>query len=189
MTRRAAFVDRDGTLNRERSFVKHVDELEILPHALDSVRRLTEAGFEVVVITNQSGIARGLYDEMTLDRIHGAMHDALQRLPRGYFHCPHHPDESGPYGRDCHCRKPKTGLIEQAAEVLGLDLARSYVIGDSARDVIAGRSLPLRSVLVRSGKPWREQLDRLERDGYAPDFVADDIRAATEWILTDRPAP
>lgn len=186
--RPAVFLDRDGNLNRERSFVTRVEDIEVLPGVTAALRQLATAGYALVVVTNQSGIARGLYSESDLAGIHATLHARIDRLPDAYFHCPHHPEQSGPYGRVCTCRKPATGLIESAAELLHLDLARSFVVGDSARDVLAGATLPLRSVLVRSGKPWEAQLAACRDAGYAPDHVAEDLAAAAAWIL-DQAAP
>ncbi len=182
--RPAVFLDRDGTLNRERGYVTDPADLELLPGVVDALRSLRARGFTLVVITNQGGIARGLYDENVLTRVHERLHRETDGVITGYFHCPHHPDESGPYGGPCRCRKPASGLVETAIEVLGLDPSRSFVVGDSARDLACGAKLPVRTVLVQSGKPWRDELAKLEHDGYAPDHVTADLCAATTWILS-----
>ena len=106
------FLDRDGTLNRERGFVTHPEELEMVPGVPAAIRKLAEAGFRLVVLTNQSGIAQGLYTEAELAKVHAALHEELGGLPSAYLHCPHHPDHEGsPYGGPCRCRKPSDGLL------------------------------------------------------------------------------
>jgi D-glycero-D-manno-heptose 1,7-bisphosphate phosphatase len=185
LSRPAVFLDRDGTVNVERDFVRHPDEIELLPGALDAIRALRGAGYRVVVITNQSGIARGYLDESTLARIHAKLDGALSGLVDAWFHCPHHPDTGvvEGYVGPCSCRKPADGLLRRAAELLDLDLTRSWIVGDSARDVLAGRELPLRSVLVHSGKPIELQREALRQAGVAPDAEAADLAAAARVIL------
>ncbi|HLU38039.1 MAG TPA: HAD family hydrolase [Planctomycetota bacterium] len=185
MRRRAVFLDRDGTLNRERGPVCSPAELEVLPGARDAVARLDSAGWPVVVVTNQSGVARGLYDEATVARVHAALHDALDRRPRGYFHCPHLPEgrASTGYACDCPCRKPKDGLLRQAAATLDLELAGSFLVGDSARDLLPGKAHGMRAILVRSGKPWEVELAKLTAAGAIPEAVVDDLAAAADLVL------
>lgn len=176
---RAVFLDRDGTLNRERGFVTKPEELEILPGVVPALQALRAAGYRLVVVTNQSGIAHGLYGEHDLARVHEALHAGLAGLPDAYLHCPHHPDVDG----ECGCRKPAPGLLLQARELLGIRFEGSVLVGDSARDLLAGRVLSLRTFLVRSGKPWREELAHLAAAGVAPDEVCDDLAAAVDLVL------
>lgn len=180
----AVLLDRDGTLVVERHYLAQPDQLELLPGVVPALRRLRDAGFELVVVTNQSAIARGLVDEAGLARIHERLHEMLEGLPRAYLHCPHHPDAgAGPYRRPCDCRKPAPGLIARAAALFELDLRRSWIVGDSARDVLAGRALGLRGALVRSGQPLQPAFEELARVGYVPDLVVDDLPAAAAAIL------
>lgn len=184
MNRRpAVFLDRDGTLHRERGFVRRPIDLDVFPGVVQALRRLRGAGFALVVLTNQSGVARGLYDEAMLARVHEELHERLQRLPRAYLHCPHLPEAAGPYGGECGCRKPAPGLLHTACELFDLRLRGSFVVGDSARDLLMARGLPVGKVLVRSGKPWEEELARLEEAGVGPVHVADDLAAAAAWIV------
>jgi D-glycero-D-manno-heptose 1,7-bisphosphate phosphatase len=184
--RPTVFLDRDGTLNREQGFVTATKDLVVLPGAREAVAALDAAGLQVVVLTNQSGIARGLYDERTLAAIHERLHEELGGLPAAWLHCPHHPDCPGPYGGECACRKPADGLLRQACELLPVDKEHSFLVGDSARDLLPARGWPLRTVLVRSGKPWRDELERLEQAGLRPSEVADDLGAAVGWIVRQR---
>jgi len=181
---KTVFLDRDGTLNRERGFVTSPRELEILRGVPEAVRALHDAGFRLVILTNQSGIARGLYTEADLARVHGALHEALDGLPTAYLHCPHHPDfPEHPHGGECTCRKPKTGLLHQADRLFDVAWQDSYLIGDSARDLWCGRDHALTRVLVKSGKPWQEHLTALETAAQPPDHVATDLQEAVAWIL------
>ena len=142
---RAVFLDRDGTLNREVDYLSDPDDFELLPGAGEALRDLQAAGFALVVVTNQSGIARGLLDEKILAAIHERLHSDLKpfgvRLDWiGY--CPHHPTVGEGYFRgDCTCRKPAPGMLLEGAARLGIDLDRSWCIGDSLRDLDAALSL------------------------------------------------
>jgi D,D-heptose 1,7-bisphosphate phosphatase len=183
---KTVFLDRDGTLSREQGFVADPAELEILPGVPAAVQALHDAGFRLVVLTNQSGIARGLYTEADLARVHATLHEALGNLPAAYLHCPHHPDfKDHPYGGDCSCRKPKTGLLHQAEHLFGgdIDWQGSYLVGDSARDLWCGRDHALTRILVKTGKPWQEHLTALTAEEQPPDYVAEDLTAAVAWIL------
>ncbi len=181
--RPTAFLDRDGTLNREVDFVRSPDELVVLPGARDALQRLRDAGWRIVVVTNQSGVARGYFDERTLAAIHAKLHRELGALPDAYLHCPHHPDGGFGYARACACRKPGAGLLHEAKELLGADLSCGAVVGDSARDVLMARDTRLCTVLVRSGKPIAEQQAKLAAAGATPDFVADALPDAVDWLL------
>lgn len=181
--RPTVFLDRDGTLNREVGFVTSPAQLEVLPGAAAAVRRLHDAGYRLVIVTNQSGIARGLYTENDLAAVHTRLHEALDGLPDAYLHCPHHPDGGFGFGGECACRKPGAGLLHQARDLLGVTFAGGALIGDSARDLLMARELPLRTVLVRSGKPVAAERAKLTAAGFTPTHEADDLAAATDWLL------
>ncbi|MCB9887111.1 MAG: HAD-IIIA family hydrolase [Planctomycetes bacterium] len=181
--KKVAFLDRDGTINAEVSFVRDVTGLVVLPGVVDALHRLHAADYEIVVVTNQSGIARGLYTEADLAHIHATLHERLHRLPRAYLHCPHLPDGGHGYGHACDCRKPAPGLLHEARELLGLQFAGGVLIGDSARDLLMGRGLPLTTIHVRSGKPAAEQRALLREAGMEPDHEAADLAAAVDWLL------
>lgn len=185
MSERAVFLDRDGTLNRERGFVTDVGELEVLPGVPQALGLLRRAGFRCIVLTNQSGIARGLYDEARLARVHEALQARVGHALDAILHCPHHPLAAGhPYGTECACRKPAPGLLHEAVRLYpALDLARSFLVGDSARDLLPAAGTPLRTILVRSGKPWEEHLAELRRRASPPAHVAEDLPGAVAWIL------
>lgn len=185
--RRAVFLDRDGTLHRElEGALRHPRQIEILPRALEGSASLARAGFTLVLVTNQSAIARGTATPAEVDAVNRALAEQMAAAGAplaGIYLCPHHPDEGDPpYRRVCTCRKPAPGLIQRAARELGLDLARSWVIGDAERDLSAGAALGVPGVLVLTGKGQRE-LERLERESRAPRDVARDLCEAAEMVL------
>jgi D-glycero-D-manno-heptose 1,7-bisphosphate phosphatase len=145
-----AFLDRDGVLNVDHGYVHRIEELDWIEGASEAVRLLNEAGFRVVVITNQSGIARGHYDEDAVTRFHAHMQEVLGGQGAhidAFYVCPHHPEGTVvPYAIDCECRKPKVGLLEQAARDCPVDRARSFVIGDRDGDVEAAAAFGIRGV-------------------------------------------
>lgn len=185
--RRAVFVDRDGTLNREiEGALADPQQLELLPGAARAIARLNDAGLAVVVPTNQSAIARGELDVERLARVHAALSERLASEGAHvdlFLHCPHHESEGfAPYRRACACRKPRPGMLLEAAQRLGLDLARSWVIGDAARDLAAGDAVGANGILVATGKGERERAE-MERLGHPPRFFARDLAAAVERVL------
>jgi histidinol-phosphate phosphatase family protein len=146
----AAFLDRDGTVIYERGDLGHPDGVELIPGSADAIRRLKEAGFLIVIVTNQSGIARGLFTEDDFRAVQGRMIEMLAAegvtLDRVYF-CPHHPDVGGP----CDCRKPGQGMYRRAEKELGIDLSRSLYVGDRWRDVGVTEDVGGRAYLVATG--------------------------------------
>jgi heptosyltransferase II len=176
------FLDRDGTVNRDTGYIKSIEELQLLPGVVEGVACLNRAGAKVVLVTNQSGIARGILNVETLKSIHAALKAALEAGGASLdaiYYCPHHPDER------CLCRKPETGMVARAIKDLSLDPSSIYVIGDQSRDVKLARRIGARSVLVMSGSTSEEGLQQLQRDGGPPDAVAAGFREAVEWILRD----
>ena len=185
MGRPAVFLDRDGTMIREVDYLRSVEQLRLLPGVAGAIRRLNEAGFAVVVTTNQSGVARGLLTEGGLDRIHEQLRQRLARRGAhldGLYYCPHHPKAKvARYRRSCGCRKPSPEMLQRAAAELDLDMKQSFAVGDSARDVEAGRRAGCRTVLVRTGYGKKTEANLGEAD--RPDHIADDLASAVEWVL------
>ena len=148
----AVFVDRDGTINIDVDFLSSPEQLTLIPRSAEAIRSLNELNIPVVVITNQSGIARGLYSEEDLHKVHRAMDSMLGESGASvldYFYCPHHPtDGIAPYVRECECRKPKPGMLKQASEKYGFDLHKSFVVGDKCVDVIAGKTVHATAIQV-----------------------------------------
>lgn len=160
----AVFLDRDGTIVEDPGYISDPDQIRLLPGAADAIARLNAAGRHVVVVTNQSGIARGLFSETDYERV--AAHMAALLAAAGakldlQLHCPHHPDVSGP----CDCRKPGPALYERAAQELDIDLAASWFVGDRLRDLEAAQHFGGHSVHVRTGSALDD--DAVQQGGYA----------------------
>ena len=179
------FLDRDGTMIEDVGYLAALDRIAFYPWTVDAIRMLNRAGLPVVVVTNQSGIARGLFDEPFVAGTHRHI-DA--RLAAGgahvdaYYYCPHHPDgRVAAYARACGCRKPGRAMIDQAAADLGLEPARSFVVGDKWTDVQLGRAVGAQAILVRTGIDSAEE--SLPPDGVIADAVVDNLAAAVSWIL------
>lgn len=172
----------------ERDFCRAPEEVEVLPRVPEALRSLREAGFRLVVVTNQSGIGRGYLDESTLAVIHERLQRQLGLRLDALLHCPHHPDaEVAGYRRRCDCRKPLPGLLQDAERILDLDLSRSHSIGDSARDVLAATAAGVQGWLVSTGKPTAVELAELERAG-VPYRCVSDVFAAAAAILASNPS-
>jgi dolichol-phosphate mannosyltransferase len=178
MRYKAVFLDRDGTIARDVHYCRRVEDFEILPGVPEAIRLLNQNGFKVVVITNQSGIARGYFTEETLAQIHQVMKAKLAehgaRVDAIYY-CPHHPDEG------CECRKPKPKLILQAAEEMGLSLEASCMVGDMQQDMKAGRAAGCKTALVTTGP---NAVPELGLDGLV-DYVGSSLIEVAEWIVKD----
>ncbi|MGH9409591.1 MAG: D-glycero-alpha-D-manno-heptose-1,7-bisphosphate 7-phosphatase [Vicinamibacterales bacterium] len=181
--RPAVFIDRDGTLIEETGYLSRLDRLVVFPYAVDAVRLLNRGGFAVVIITNQAGLAKGLFEEAFLTEVHGVIEERLRAggaLVDGFFYCPHHPQGIVEHLRvECDCRKPRPGLITRAARELNLDLARSFVVGDRVKDVQAGQAVGARTLLVRTGGGAEESTWAAN----TADATVDTLIAAAAWIL------
>lgn len=176
--RPAAFLDRDGTILVETNYLADPASAELIPGAAAALRRLQDAGFALVVVTNQSGIARGLYGERDYRLVDEHMRGLLRA--RGVeidasYHCPHHPDYTGA----CDCRKPAPGLFLRAIRDLDLDAGRSWLIGDRLRDLEPAATLGARAILVRTGYGREEE-------GSTPEglVVVEDLAAAADHLLS-----
>ncbi len=187
--RPAVFLDRDGTLNVERGYLTKPQDMLLLPGAAEAVRLLKEAGFVCVVVTNQSAIGRGMMTEADLESVHDEMKRQLAlggAALDGIYFCPHASASSDPLAIDHPDRKPAPGLLLRAAAELHLDLANSWMIGDSLRDILAGQSAGCRGcILVRTGHAIDEAQFALAK----PFEVLDDLLAATRFILTTHHSP
>lgn len=171
--RPAAFIDRDGTLVEEVNFLSKIEDLRLFPYTPEAVSKLKNAGYRVVVVTNQSGIGRKIYGEKDMRAIHGAMQQRLGGAVDAFYFCPHLPDEG------CRCRKPALGMIEDAVADLNIDLARSWMIGDKKLDVDTGRNAGMSSALVLTGY-GASHVDTL---GWEPEVIAPDLLAAVNLII------
>ena len=158
--KRAVFIDRDGTINEEKEYLYRTDDFAFIPGAPQAIRLLNEAGFLVIVVTNQSGVARGFYTEEDVHLLHRYI--ASQLEPFGarvdaWFYCPHHPAGRGSYALPCRCRKPLPGMLLEAAGRFNIDLESSIMIGDKLVDMEAGAAAGCRPILVRTGYGSEEE--------------------------------
>jgi|SRR5690606_16299551 len=168
----AIFLDRDGTLIEEVNFLSRVEDLRIYPFTKAALQELSDAGFLLFVVTNQSGIGRGLFTSDDMHKIHEALRAEFGKLISGFYYCPHLPDAG------CECRKPKTGLIERAAKEHAIDISRSWFIGDKDLDVHTGINANMRTCLVLTGYG----ADHKESLEVAPTLVVRDIAEAAREI-------
>ncbi|MDH7500065.1 MAG: HAD-IIIA family hydrolase, partial [candidate division NC10 bacterium] len=185
----AVFLDRDGTVNEEVGYLSSCEELRLLPGAVEGVRLLNQHGLKAVVVSNQSGVARGLISEPQVMQIHQRLQELLGEQGAyldGIYFCPHHPEIGDPpYRALCDCRKPQGGMLRRAADDLDLDLSRSYVIGDHLSDVALGKNLGMKSILVLTGH-GRHQMEKMPSHGsMCPDSVCEGIDQAIRWVLRD----
>jgi D,D-heptose 1,7-bisphosphate phosphatase len=189
----AVFLDRDGVINEEVGYLDDLDKLKVIPSAYEAIRLINESGMQAVVISNQAGVAKGLFTEAFVQETNDNLQTMLNRQGayiNKFYYCPHHPTEgTEPYRQICDCRKPAPGMLLQAAQALNIDLKMSYFIGDRFRDMEAAKKVEVKGILVKTG--YGQELlqddgpDKATPEG-TPDFVAGDILDAVRWILKDR---
>jgi len=172
MTKRAVFLDRDGTMAKDVHYCRRPEDFRLFPNTAKAIKLLSEHGFKVIVITNQSGIARGYFTEEALAQIHEKMKAELAKEGAwidGIYYCPHHPDDN------CNCRKPKPKLVLQAAKEHDIDLKHSFVVGDLSLDIDMGKAVGCKTILL---------LDSPQEDmNISPDYIASDLLEASRFVL------
>jgi D-glycero-D-manno-heptose 1,7-bisphosphate phosphatase len=187
MKKPAVFIDRDGTINEQMGYINHVSRFKILPGVPQAIRMLNRHGFLVLVVSNQSGVARGYYPMDLVETIHHLMVAHIKEkkgVIDAVFFCPHHPAGSvQEFSRECNCRKPKTGLIEQACKSFEIDLRRSFVVGDMCTDIELAHRAGLKGVLVKTGYGLGEIEYILPRKTAKPAHIAADLLDAVRWIM------
>ena len=184
----AVFLDRDGTVIEEIGYLDRPERVELYPYATHAIRAFNRVGLPVVLVTNQSGIARGFFNDKVVEHVHRHIADLLAHGGAhidAYYYCPHHPDgHVAPYAVPCECRKPGRGLVDRAARELGIDPSTSFTVGDRWVDVGLARSIGGRGVLVRTGYGAIEEGRRPE--GMHADVVVNNLVEAASWILASR---
>ncbi|MBZ5515047.1 MAG: HAD family hydrolase [Acidobacteriia bacterium] len=183
----AVFLDRDGTITEEMGYINHLDRLQLYPWAAKAIRKLNLARRPVVVVTNQSGVARGVFTEDLLHQAHRKIaRELAERKAKldAIYYCPHHPEgRVEPYRLKCQCRKPATGMVMDAVKRFGIDLASSFVVGDTYRDMELGFNAGARTILVLTGYGRGEYEHQRHHWPRLPDHVAEDLLEAVEIIL------
>ena len=181
---RVVFLDRDGTINQEVHYLHKPEDLVLLPGVPEAIRALREAGFRIVVVTNQAGVARGYYTCQEVEHLHAYLNELLEKDGAHIdyvFYCPHHPEHGiGEYKIECDCRKPGTGMFKMAEQYYQIDKAHSYMIGDKLLDVEAGRNYGVHSILVGTG--YGAAIYR-EQEASAYDFYAETLMGAARYII------
>jgi len=173
--RKAVFFDRDGTLIEEVNFLSRVEDLRLFPPTFESLRRLKDNGYLIIVITNQSGIGRGIYDRSAMEAIHLEMQHLLEGMIDGFYFCPHLPTDG------CECRKPNTAMIEAAKSDFAIETEGSWFVGDKSSDVATGQNANIGTILVLTGYG----MEHREIFDIGATFVAADLIEAVDHILAD----
>jgi D,D-heptose 1,7-bisphosphate phosphatase len=209
----AVFLDRDGTINEEVGYLDRMEKLQLIPGAAEAIRRINKSGMKAVVVSNQSGVARGFFEENFVTQVHARLREMLRAegaLIDAFYFCPHHPTEGrAEYLKVCDCRKPAPGMLLRAAEELRIDPNRSYMVGDTLKDIEAGARAGAKGILVRTGygeeaaaelgpdegprkngdmMPHRVPIEKTQGETgiVRPVHIAGDILAGVQWILRNR---
>lgn len=186
MKKRAVFLDRDGTINKDVGYPNSFSLIEIFPYSFKAIRKINEAGLLAVIVTNQSGIGRGLIVEKDLHDIHQKLKEAFAEHSAhfdGIYYCPHYRFSSVPqYRKNCQCRKPKSGMALHAVAELNIDINNSYMVGDKVEDILFGVNIQASPILILTGFGQKSLLE-LKKKGVIPAYVAQNLLDAVNWIL------
>ena len=182
----AVFLDRDGTIINEVNYLSRLQDVELLPRAGEAIARLNRQQIPVILISNQSGVARGKFSESFVTETHNYLQKILTREGAhldDFFFCPHHPEAGiAPYKKVCDCRKPAPGLLHEAASRHRIDLSKSYVVGDKLIDVELALRAESTGILVETGYGKSEK-EKIGEGEIIPNFIAVDLYDAVSWIL------
>ena len=187
MKRPAVFIDRDGTINEQMGYVNHISRFVLLPGTAEGIRLLNRHQYLAIIVSNQSGVARGYFPMELIDRVHAHMKDLLAKEGAnidGIFFCPHYPRGIVPeYSVECDCRKPRTGLVQKACEEFDIDMKNSYVIGDRCSDIELAERSNLQGIMVRTGYGLGDIEYVLPHKPFNPQHIARDLLHAIRWII------
>jgi len=190
MKRPAVFIDRDGTVNEQMGYINHLSRFVMLAGSAEAIRLLNSHHYLAIIVSNQSGVARGYYPIELVDKVHSHMNALMEKegaFVDGIFFCPHYVKGSVPeYSIECDCRKPGTGLIEKACQAFDIDMAHSYMIGDRYSDIELALRLDLKGVLVTTGYGLGDLDYVFPRLSFKPDHVAKNLLQAVKWIIDDQ---
>lgn len=187
MKRPAVFFDRDGTVNEQMGYINHISRFHLLPGVSEAIRLLNENDFLAIIVTNQSGVARGYFPIELIHEVHSFMMESLRSNGANIdaiFFCPHYPGGKVPeHSCECDCRKPGTGLIDQARKSFDIDMSRSYLVGDHITDLELAHRCNLEGVMVKTGYGLGDVSYILPQAAIKPCYIADDLLDAVKWIL------
>lgn len=187
--RAAIFLDRDGTITEEVGYINHIDRAQMFPWAAEAIRAFKSAGLPVIVVTNQSGVGRGYFTEELVGEVHRKIQDELAAgcaEVDAFYYCPHHPSAVlDAYREECRCRKPSTGMAEEAAQQFGIDLGKSYVVGDTYRDMQLGFNIGARTILLMTGYGRGEYEHHRGAWPRMPDLIAENLLGAATLVLQE----
>lgn len=172
----AVFLDRDGTICVDVGYLRSVDQVELFPESANAIKLLNEKKIPVIVVTNQSGVARGYFTEDTIKAANAKLKELLSKesvYVDDVYYCPHHPDDG------CICRKPKIGMIDDASRKFGIDVKKSFVVGDKSTDIELGKNIGAKTILVLTGS------GKEDKEKSNPDYIADNLLDAVKIILKD----
>ncbi len=183
MKNKAVFIDRDGTINIDVPYLDNPEKFELYPGVGEGVKKLKDNGFKIIVITNQSGIARGYFTEEVLFKIHEKMKIEFNKFDvklNGIYYCPHHAEDN------CNCRKPKTELFENAIKEHDINVKQSYMIGDKMLDVFSGYRIGARTILLLNTQTKKEYLSTKNKYCCVPNYIAYNFLDAVEWGIKNQ---
>jgi len=182
----AVFMDRDGTICEEVGYLDSIKQMRLIPRSAAAIKLLNNHGFKAVIVTNQSGVARGYFPESRLEDLHAELAKKLRQdgaFVDAIYYCPHHPTEGiPPYLQDCNCRKPAPGLLLKAAADLNIHLPSSYMVGDHLSDIECGQRVGAETILLLTGHGW-DSLGKLESNLHPPTHIAADLYEAVQWVI------
>jgi len=189
----AVFLDRDGTINEEVGYLDSIDKLKLFANTAESIRLINESGMKAVVMTNQSGVAKGYFTEEFVRKVHERIQEMLWErgaVIDAFYYCPHHQTEGiGVYLQSCACRKPEAGMLIQASKELAIDLRRSYTVGDMLKDIQVAHTVGAKGILVKTGygiNTIEKDLTSDSSEICQPSYIAEDILDAVKWIIRDK---
>lgn len=187
MKKPAVFIDRDGTINEQMGYINHISRFVLLPGSAEAIKLLNDHGYLVIIVSNQSGVARGYFPMELVNEVHAHMKALLARDNAGVdgiFFCPHYPKgKLLEYSTACECRKPKTGLIKMACGDFDIDMANSYIIGDRCTDIELARNAGLKGILVKTGYGLGDLEYVFPHLSFKPFHTTDDLLDAAKWIV------
>lgn len=180
---KVVFLDRDGTINIEKNYLYKKEDFEFVEGSDQAIKLLNDAGYKVFVVSNQAGVARGYYNEQDVETLHEYMNERLAEIGAhidAFYYCPHHPEYGiGKYKIDCDCRKPKTGLLQKAEEIVTIDKTKSYMIGDNKGDILAGQNYGVKTILVKTGYGKKV----IEEKSVEASYIAANLLEAVQFII------